>query len=84
MSASGPSATDRQPARQPTASSGPAAALPDPAEGLALVKPGVRAQAAYTLRAPTAPRKLNQNECPDDLPPEVGAATLYRTLKQER
>jgi histidinol-phosphate aminotransferase len=76
LSASGPSATDRQPARQPTASSGPAAALPDPAEGLALVKPGVRAQAAYTLRAPTAPRKLNQNECPDDLPPEVKHAVL--------
>lgn len=76
MSASGPSSTDRQPARQPTASSGPADALPDPAEGLALVKPGVRAQAAYTLRAPTAPRKLNQNECPDDLPPEVKRAVL--------
>jgi len=76
LSSSGPSATDRQPARQPSASHGPADALPDAADGLALVKPGVRAQTAYTLRAPTAPRKLNQNECPDDLPAEVKRAVL--------
>jgi histidinol-phosphate/aromatic aminotransferase/cobyric acid decarboxylase-like protein len=51
-------------------------ALPDAADGLALVKPGVRAQAAYTLRAPTPRRKLNQNECPEDLPPELKRAVL--------
>ena len=50
--------------------------LPDAAEGLALVKPGVRSQTAYSLRAPTARRKLNQNECPDDLPPELKRAVL--------
>jgi histidinol-phosphate aminotransferase len=76
LSRPGPSATDRQPTRQTPSSSGPADALPDAAEGLALVKPGVRAQTAYSLRAPTARRKLNQNECPDDLPPELKRAVL--------
>ncbi|HYC30634.1 MAG TPA: hypothetical protein VEB59_00010, partial [Gemmatimonadales bacterium] len=55
---------------------GPAGALPAAADGLALVKPAVRAQAAYTLRAPAARRKLNQNECPLDLPPSVKRAVL--------
>jgi histidinol-phosphate aminotransferase len=55
---------------------GSAGALPDAADGLALVKPAVRAQAAYTLRAPTARRKLNQNECPLDLPPTLKRAIL--------
>ena len=50
---------------------GPAGAPPDAAEGLALIKPSVRAQAAYTLSAPRAARKLNQNESPYDLPPEI-------------
>jgi histidinol-phosphate aminotransferase len=36
----------------------------------------VRAQAAYTLRAPTPRRKLNQNEGPEDLPPELKRAVL--------
>jgi histidinol-phosphate aminotransferase len=40
-------------------------------EGLALIKPAVRAQPAYTLAAPQARRKLNQNESPYDLPPEL-------------
>jgi histidinol-phosphate aminotransferase len=40
------------------------------------VKPGVRAQTAYSLRSPTARRKLNQNECPDDLPAELKRAVL--------
>jgi len=75
LSRPGPSATDRQPTRQ-TPAPVPAEALPDPAEGLALVKPGVRAQAAYTLRAPSVRRKLNQNECPDDLPPELKREVL--------
>ena len=38
---------------------------------LALIKPEVRAQAAYTLTAPAAPRKLNQNESPFDAPDAV-------------
>jgi histidinol-phosphate aminotransferase len=53
-------------------------ALPDAAEGLALVKSGVRAQPGYTLRALPAARKLNQNECPHDLPPELKQAVLQR------
>jgi histidinol-phosphate aminotransferase len=76
LSHPGPSATDRQPTRPTPVTPGPADALPDAAEGLALVKPGVRAQAAYSLRSPGARRKLNQNECPDDLPPEVKRAVL--------
>jgi histidinol-phosphate aminotransferase len=76
LSRPGPSATDRQLTRQTPSSPGPAGALPDAAEGLALVKPGVRAQTAYSLRAPIARRKLNQNECPDDLPPELKRAVL--------
>ena len=59
-------------------STGPGGALPDGAEGLASVKPGVRAQAAYALRAPTARRKLNQNECPHDFPPELKQSVLER------
>jgi histidinol-phosphate aminotransferase len=76
LSRPGLPATDRQPARQPPASPGTADALPDAADGLALVKPGVRAQTGYALRAPTARRKLNQNECPDDLPAEIKRAVL--------
>jgi histidinol-phosphate aminotransferase len=45
--------------------------LSDGVEGLALIKPAVRAQAAYTLAARPARRKLNQNECPYDLPAEL-------------
>jgi histidinol-phosphate aminotransferase len=59
-------------------STGPGEALPDPAEALALVKPGVRAQAGYTLRALPTRRKLNQNECPHDFPPELKQAVLDR------
>jgi len=55
---------------------GPAGALPSAADGLALVKPAVRAQSAYTLRAPVARRKLNQNECPLDLPAALKRAVL--------
>jgi histidinol-phosphate aminotransferase len=43
----------------------------DGAEGLALIKPAVRAQSAYTLSAPAARRKLNQNESPWDVPAEL-------------
>ncbi len=45
--------------------------MPDDVEGLALIKPAVRAQAGYTLSAPAAPRKLNQNESPWDVPPAL-------------
>lgn len=40
------------------------------------MKPAVRAQAAYTLKAPPARRKLNQNESPLDLPPALKRAVL--------
>jgi histidinol-phosphate aminotransferase len=53
------------------ATHGSAGASPDGAEGLALIKPAVRAQSAYTLSAPAARRKLNQNECPWDLPADL-------------
>jgi histidinol-phosphate aminotransferase len=46
------------------------------AEGLALIKPAVRAQPAYTLAAPPARRKLNQNESPFDFPPELKREVL--------
>ena len=55
---------------------GPAGISPDAAEGLALIKPSVRAQAAYTLSAPPATRKLNQNENPYDLPADLKSAVL--------
>jgi histidinol-phosphate aminotransferase len=48
----------------------------DGAEGLALIKPAVRAQSAYTLSAPVARRKLNQNESPWDVPPELKREVL--------
>lgn len=51
---------------------------PDGADGLALIKPAVRAQAAYTLAAPPARRKLNQNESPYDLAPELKREVLER------
>ncbi|MEP6475147.1 MAG: aminotransferase class I/II-fold pyridoxal phosphate-dependent enzyme, partial [Gemmatimonadota bacterium] len=52
--------------------------LPDSAAGLALVKPAVRAQSAYTLAALAAPRKLNQNESPRDIPDLLKARILAR------
>jgi histidinol-phosphate aminotransferase len=67
----------RPPARPPLdALPGPASASSDGAEGLALIKPAVRAQSAYTLSAPAARRKLNQNESPWDLPPELKREVL--------
>jgi histidinol-phosphate aminotransferase len=75
-------ATSSTPVRPITReSTGPGEALPDEAEGLALVKPGVRAQAGYTLRSPATRRKLNQNECPHDLPPELKRAVLERVAE---
>ena len=64
---------DRPPSHAP---SGPAGASPDGAEGLALIKPAVRAQGAYTLSAPAARRKLNQNESPWDAPAELKREVL--------
>lgn len=52
--------------------------LPDPAPALGLIKPSVRAQAAYTLDAPVTARKLNQNEAPEDLPPRLKQEVLAR------
>ena len=52
------------------------------AAGLRLIKPTVRAQSAYTLEAPRAERKLNQNEAPDDFDAELKAAVLARVQAQ--
>jgi len=53
-------------------------ALPTADAALALIKPAVRALAAYSLRAPDAPRKLNQNESPYDVPDSLKDAVLAR------
>ncbi len=55
---------------------GTAGVPPDASEGLALIKPSVRGQAAYTLSAPVARRKLNQNESPYDFPPALKQKVL--------
>lgn len=55
---------------------------PNSQDGLALIKPSVRAQAAYTLAAPPAGRKLNQNESPFDFPPELKRELLERVSAQ--
>ncbi len=52
--------------------------LPDPAAALALLKPSVRAEAAYTLEAPVVARKLNQNEAPLDVPEDLKREILAR------
>jgi histidinol-phosphate aminotransferase len=57
-------------------SAGQGAPLPAGAEGLALIKPAVRGQSGYTLSAPAARRKLNQNESPWDAPPELKREVL--------
>ncbi|MBA2628109.1 MAG: histidinol-phosphate transaminase [Gemmatimonadales bacterium] len=56
--------------------------LPDPAAGLALIKSAVLAQAAYTLDAPVARRKLNQNESPYDFPAELKREVAERAASQ--
>lgn len=43
---------------------------------LRLIKPSVKAQGAYTLAAPVAHHKLNQNEAADDLDPALKRAIL--------
>jgi len=47
-----------------------------------LIKASVRAQAAYTLAAPPARRKLNQNESPFDFPAELKREVLERVAAQ--
>ncbi|MEO8139699.1 MAG: histidinol-phosphate transaminase [Gemmatimonadota bacterium] len=54
--------------------------LPDAAPGLGLIKPSVRALAAYTLEAPVSARKLNQNEAPGDFPEELKREVLARAV----
>lgn len=53
-------------------------APPSADAALALIKPQVRELSAYGLVAPTARRKLNQNESPLDVPEPVKAAVLER------
>ena len=48
---------------------------------LALIKAEVRAADGYTLAALTAPRKLNQNESPFDVPAAVKQAVLGRAAQ---
>src|SRR2546427_235206 len=65
--------------RVPAAEAPTGAALRDSpavAAALARIKPEVRAQQAYTLTAPAAARKLNQNESPFDAPDAVKDAVL--------
>src|SRR2546430_1880626 len=66
--------------RVPAAQAPPAGAAlrdsPAVAAALARIKPEVRAQQAYTLTAPAAARKLNQNESPFDAPDAVKDAVL--------
>jgi histidinol-phosphate aminotransferase len=52
--------------------------LADPTEALRLVKPSVRLQGAYTLAAPVARHKINQNEAPADLDADLKAEILRR------
>ena len=54
------------------------AALPTADAALALIKPKVRGLLAYSLQAPEARRKLNQNESPFDVPAAVKDAVLAR------
>lgn len=68
-----PDASTRPLRDAPTGPVGPGS---DGTEGLALIKPAVRAQSAYTLSAPVARRKLNQNESPWDVPPELKREVL--------
>ncbi len=55
---------------------------PDASDGLALIKPAVRAQAGYTLAALPVRRKLNQNESPFDFPAELKRQVLERVATQ--
>jgi histidinol-phosphate aminotransferase len=52
-------------------------------DGLSLIKPSVRAQPAYTLAALPTKRKLNQNECPYDFPPELKREVFEQAARLE-
>jgi histidinol-phosphate aminotransferase len=52
--------------------------LPDSTAALALLKPSVRAEVAYTLEAPVVARKLNQNEAALDVPEDLKREILVR------
>ena len=52
--------------------------LADPGPALGLIKPSVRGQPAYALKPFEARRKLNQNESPYDVPPELKREILER------
>lgn len=56
-------------------------AMGDPGAALALIKPSVRAQTAYTLDSPATARKLNQNEAPEDLPADLKQEILTRAVR---
>ncbi|MGI9040627.1 MAG: histidinol-phosphate transaminase [Gemmatimonadales bacterium] len=53
---------------------------PEASAGLALIKPAVRSQTPYTLSSPPARRKLNQNECPYDLPAELKRSVVDEVM----
>jgi histidinol-phosphate aminotransferase len=73
-----PTLPDATPSPPSAPTHGPAGTVADAAEALALIKPSVRAQTAYTLSAPLARRKLNQNESPWDLPAELKQEVLAK------
>jgi histidinol-phosphate/aromatic aminotransferase/cobyric acid decarboxylase-like protein len=50
----------------------------DATPALRLVKASVRQQGAYTLAAPVARHKINQNEAPEDLDADLKAEILRR------
>ena len=52
--------------------------LPDSSTALNLLKPSVRAEAAYSLDAPVVARKLNQNEAALDVPDDLKREILAR------
>jgi histidinol-phosphate aminotransferase len=52
------------------------------AEGLSFIKSSVQSQPGYTLAAPSARRKLNQNESPYDFPAELKREVLEAVASQ--
>jgi histidinol-phosphate aminotransferase len=54
------------------------ATLPSAHDALRLIKGSVRSQGAYTLAAPVARHKINQNEAPSDLDADLKSAILER------
>ena len=77
-----PSSVDRTPHASLEDTTRQAVVPPHAAEGLAVIKPSVRSQPAYTLAALPARRKLNQNECPFDFPPELKREVLDTVASQ--